>query len=185
MESLKKYFFKRAGLRYLILWGSVFLIFNIIVFPFFKNLMNTSAQQYMLDLFFGYSREDAFLFLDRIGEDGRSVHLIATLAADMIYPFVYTIFLSFLLSLMLKKLSITEGFLSYLIFLPFVIMAFDFIENSAIAVMLVSFPEITEAMVKAGSFAGMAKWCSTGFVLIVVLVLSVILLTKKISPVSK
>lgn len=185
MGSLKNYFYKKTALKYLLLWGSVFVVFNIIVFPFFKNLMNTSAQQYMLDLFFGYSREEAFLFLDGIGEDGRSVHLIATFAADMIYPVVYTIFLSFLLSFLLKKLSITEGFFSYLIFLPFVIMAFDFIENSAIIAMLVSFPEITEAMVKAGSFAGIAKWCSTGFVLIVVLMLCLTLLTKKIFPADK
>jgi hypothetical protein len=185
MGNFKNYFYKKAGLKAVIIWGAVFLFFNIIVFPVLGNQIDPAGEYNILDLFFGYSMKEAFSVLEGIGEDGRSAHLYATAVADMIYPVIYSVFLSLLIAVLIKKLLSTESCFSYFVFSPFIIMLFDFIENSAIISMLISFPDITETMAKAGSIAGIAKWCSTGFVIIIVIIMVISILTGKITGIKK
>ena len=181
MEIFKNYLFKRAGLKNILIWGSAFLFFNIIVFPVLGNRIDPAGEYNMLDLFFGYSMGEAFSLLEGIGEGGRAAHLYATAFADMIYPFIYSIFLSLLLAQMIKKILSTGSYYSYFVIFPFFIMVFDFIENSAIITMILSFPDITETMAEVGSIAGIAKWCSTGLVIILVIIIAISILIKKIT----
>ena len=168
MESLKNFLYKKADAKHLLICGILFIIFNILIFPYLQNRIDPTGEHPMLDLLFGYSMQKALFILDAIGEEGRSAYLITTSAADMLYPLVYALLLSFIISWMLKKLMLEDGILTYLVFLPFLIMIFDFLENSAIIMMLVSFPYLSERTVFFGSYAGMAKWVSTGIVLLVI-----------------
>ncbi len=180
MERLKNILYRKADSKYLIICGTVFIIFNIFIFPYLQSRIDPTGQYPMLDLLFGYSLNEAYTILDAIGEEGRTVHLFATSAADMIYPPVYALFLSLIIAWIMKKLMFTDGILSYLVFFPFLIMAFDFMENSAIIVMLVSFPHLTERAVLMGSCAGMAKWVSIGIVILIILIPGIRILIRKI-----
>ncbi len=180
MESLKKYLYKIADAKHLLICGIIFIIFNIFIFPYLQNRIDPTGQHPMLDLLFGYSLNEAYYILDAIGREGRSAHLFATSAADMFYPVVYALLLSIIIALMMKKLMFTDGILSYIIFFPFLIMAFDFIENSAIIVMVSSFPHLPEGAVLLGSYAGMAKWVSTGIVILIILISGIMILKRKI-----
>lgn len=180
MENLKNYLFKKADAKHLLICGILFIMFNIVIFPYLQNRIDPTGQHSMLDLLFGYSIHEAYYILDAIGEEGRLAHLIATSAADMIYPPVYALFLSLIIAVMMKKLKLTDGILSFLVFFPFLIMAFDFMENSAIIIMLSSFPYLPEWAVMTGSYAGMAKWVSTAIVILIILIPGVRIFINKI-----
>jgi len=184
MDSLKNYLYKKADAKHLLICGILFIIFNILIFPYLQKRIDSTGQYPMLDLLFGYSMERACLILEGIGEEGRSAYLFTTSAADMLYPLVYALLLSLIIAWMLKKLMLEQGVMSYLIFLPFLIMVFDFIENSAIIIMLVSFPYLSERAVLMGSYAGMAKWVSTGIVLLVIAVTGSRIFIRKIFSVK-
>lgn len=179
MDRLKDFLYKKADLKHLFFSGAVFTIFNILIFPFLQRRIDPSGEHPMLDLLFGYSQEEAYYILDAIGEEGRSAYFFTTSIADMLYPIVYSLFLSIIIILILKKMMIADGLLSYLAFSPFLIMIFDFIENSAIIIMLSSFPQLTEWAVMTGSYAGMAKWVSTAAVLVIIVFLLIRIFTRK------
>jgi len=180
MERLKHYLYKKADAKHLLIFGILFIIFNILIFPYLQNRIDPTGQYPMLDLLFGYSMQKACFILEGIGEEGRSAYLFTTSAADMIYPLVYALLLSLIIAWMLKKLMTDQGVMSYLIFIPFLIMVFDFIENSAIIIMLVSFPSLSERAVFSGSYAGMAKWVSTGIVIFIIVISGVRIIKRKI-----
>lgn len=179
MKNLKDYFLEKTGGKRIMIWGLAFVVFNSLVFPVMGSRVDPSGVYKVFDLFFGYSMPEAVSLLQGIGEKGRTAHFFTTAVADIIYPVIYTFLLSMLIALLIKKLLLSESIYSYFILSPFCVMAFDYLENLSIIIMLASFPDISESMVKTGSFAGIAKWCCTGFVITGIIFLAALLLLRK------
>lgn len=123
----------------------IFLFFNIVVFP---QVMKVHQP---LDLMIGgYTGEEAYEIMNAYGTDGRNAYKMGILIGDMLYPFVYALFLSALFFRFSKQ--------RWLMFLPWVIAGIDYIENSLNLVQLSIFPEKSFLL---GDVAGMftqIKW---------------------------
>jgi hypothetical protein len=123
----------------------IFLFFNLIVFP---QVMQVHQP---LDLRIGgYTGEEAYAIINSYGPEGRKAYKMGILVADMLYPFLYALLLSALFFRFSNK--------RWLIFLPWVIAGFDYMENSLNLVQLSIFPDKS---VIIGDMAGLftqIKW---------------------------
>jgi len=90
--------------------------------------------------------------LDAYGPQGRVFYLRYQFR-DFIYPLVYGLLLMGLLYRMIKPRTI-----NFWIFLPWIAVGFDFIENYMLRVIVYDYPEIYSSKVAMASLATSLKW---------------------------
>lgn len=99
----------------------------------------------------GYSFQQAYTLLETLGETGRNVYLTQQLPLDFIYPglfaFAYSLFLTWLFA---KSFS-ADSKMFALALVPVLGGLFDYLENIAILVMLISFPHLSPGLVGLAS----------------------------------
>lgn len=95
----------------------------------------------LLDVMPSFSEEVIYQRLADYGEEGRRNYTFRNLTVDFVLPLSV---LPFLFLFMLKAVDrLTAGSVAqtYLLFLPFVYVIFDFAENGAVLVLLANFPD--------------------------------------------
>ncbi len=93
----------------------------------------------------GYSSEYAGDLLNAIGADGRQIYLTLQLPMDFVYPGLFAVTYTLLLTWLFDKGFAQESPVFYLAFVPAVAGLFDYLENIGIIMMLRSFPNISAA----------------------------------------
>ncbi len=160
-------------------WSGILfiIIVNVFIFPFFPRFFGVTDfdLKKILDLQFGFDAGYVNNVLEDLGEKGRHVYLLSTLLIDtpyaMIYGFVYTVLINFLL----RKSSIR---LSFLVFLPLFISLFDLLENAFTIKFIISYPEIPSYLVPFASLFNRLKWLSAGLSFLTVLVVIINIMYK-------
>lgn len=117
----------------------------------------------------GYSHSEALLLLDALGPEGRSAYLVPQIAVDFVYPGLFAVCYSLMMTWALKKRFQPDARIFYLALLPVFAGLFDYVENLLIIRMITNFPEISEGLVLAASSATMLKsaFTSGSFLLLV------------------
>ena len=127
------------------------LVFNKIYAP----LPHGSADILTLELLWDASHFQAFLLT--LGNSG--IHLIlSTFWLDYLFPIAYACFLSSGLKLVLQKKGRTHPALAGITLLPFAAMAFDFLENIALCLLLAGRLPIIDTWVWMASLFAAIKW---------------------------
>jgi hypothetical protein len=127
-----------------------------------------------VDLLFNYSCDQAYQMLKSYNGEGREFYAIIELTADMVYPVIYSLFLSLLIIYLCRKLYIQERVTKVVFLLPVITLIADYFENICITVMLLNYPYKLNTVADAASIFTMIKW--TFFMASSVLVLSGFLL---------
>ncbi|MDB4836916.1 hypothetical protein OAH87_00415 [Marinomonas sp.] len=104
----------------------------------------------------GYSYEQASILLSNLGEDGRDFYFLQ-LALDFVYPALFGMSYYFLIQWILYKSAIKNIMWQWVSLLPIVAAGFDYSENINIWIMLSSFPDLPELLVKVASKLTIAK----------------------------
>jgi hypothetical protein len=146
----------------------VYIIFNAAVMGWgAKHINSLSGKKVqVLDLCLtGYSPAEVNAYLKDYTPEARNFAATFNAIADTAYPIVYTIMLSVLLAWVYKSRIIIHKSFGYLLLFPLLMMVLDFLENYHIIAMLRKFPEIPEAIIRAGSILTVAKWGMFGMVL--------------------
>jgi hypothetical protein len=99
----------------------------------------------------GYTIEYSLQLLGTLGDIGRDKYLHLQLPLDFIYPGLFAVSCSLLLSWLLKKSVNTNSNAFYLCFTPVAAGLFDYLENIFIFDMLTSYPNVNEIVVVAAS----------------------------------
>ncbi|MFO7862420.1 MAG: hypothetical protein R6U85_00320, partial [Salinivirgaceae bacterium] len=134
----------------------LYIIFSVVIFPFFKNLYGLQDQA-LLDVLFGFTPERAYEIITDYGNLGRRGIFIITGIVDFLYPLIYGPLLALLLSRLIINLDCTiSGRL--IILVPFVAVLFDYIENAGIIFMIADYPNMNIAIAWLTSIAGILKW---------------------------
>jgi hypothetical protein len=121
----------------------------------------------ILDLqIFGYSPQRAFDILDNQGKEGREVYQVAELSADIVYPFIYSILFSSILFFFVKKANLIEKPYEKVIFLPFLTLILDWVENAFIVSILMNYDTRPTILVQIAGVFTVLKWLSLGLVLL-------------------
>lgn len=114
-----------------------------------------------LDTRFVYSASEAFNVLEMMGENIREKYLMVIWALDTPYMMIYFLLLVGIFSKTWKQKRFQ--------FLPVAIVAFDFLENVLVSILLVTFPTENYLLGYFASFFTSAKWvCVLGYLIILI-----------------
>ncbi|MBU0729414.1 MAG: hypothetical protein KKE17_12865 [Proteobacteria bacterium] len=117
---------------------------------------------------FGYSHEYALSLLETLGKDGRSLYLHLQLPLDFIYPGLFAISHSLLLTWIFNKGYAADSKIFYFAAIPFLGGFFDYLENICIIVMIKSYPNVPHELVNVSSTFTLLKsvFTTTFFILL-------------------
>jgi hypothetical protein len=137
-----------------------------------KKIQTLSGKEVqVLDLCFtGYSPDEVNKYLADYTPAAKVFAATFEAVADSIYPIIYTTLLTLLLAWVFKRSMQSDNKFGYLLLLPLLIMLSDFAENYHIITMLTMHPDITEEIVKRGSFFTVAKWGMFALISLIVVI---------------
>ena len=135
----------------------------------------------------GYSYQQAISLLEALGEVGRNVYLFQQLPADFVYPGLFAISYSLLLTWLFAKSFESNSKIFFLALVPVLGGLFDYLENIGIVLMINAFPDISQELVGVVStFTLLKSAFTTGFyVLLLVGIFSFIIRRIKSQSVNK
>lgn len=105
----------------------------------------------------GYSYAYAIELLDALGVEGRNLYLFRQLPMDFIYPGLFAVSCCLLLSWLFTKSLNSNSKMFYLCFVPVAAGLFDYLENTGIVLILLSYPDVTELLVAITSYLTILK----------------------------
>ena len=135
----------------------------------------------------GYSYQQAISLLESLGEVGRNVYLSQQLPADFVYPGLFAISYSLLLTWLFAKSFEPNSKIFFLVLVPVLGGLFDYLENIGIVLMINAFPDISQELVGvASTFTLLKSAFTTGFyILLLVGIFSFIIRRIKSQNVNK
>lgn len=168
--NLKKWLEKHSGGKEVFIW---FLLANLVyasMWIFTIPVLDRMAGGLpILDLRpSGYTLSEVQELMGALGSEGRQFYLTRQIPLDLIYPFLYGISFSLIITYFLRRLKRLQGPLVYLSFLPLLAGLADYLENWQIFKILRQYPDITEGMVKmSSSFSLLKSGATTVFMFLI------------------
>ncbi len=126
----------------------------------------------------GYTFEYAVKLLEHLGREGREHYLYQQLPLDFIYPGLFAVSCSLLLSWLFLKSQDMNSKLFYFCYIPLAAGLFDYCENIFIVRILTSYPDVSIISISLASTMTIVKSVLTT-VFFVLLIIAVILYLKK------
>ncbi|MBL4631970.1 MAG: hypothetical protein JKY14_12740 [Paraglaciecola sp.] len=152
MKNIIAYFFKVTTIRSIVGMSAIYLIFPLYLLPNVINAGSTGP----VDLLFWYNHDTLYHMVTSYGESIRSRYIMGLLTVDIAYPIFYGTLLTMITALIIKKLSIP--FPHKIIFLPYVIVFFDLIENTTLVFLLSTYPAQHTVIADIAGFVTATKW---------------------------
>ena len=115
----------------------------------------------------GYTPDYAISLLEALGSEGRATYLTLQLPLDFLYPGLFAITYSLLLTWLFNKGAEVGSRIFYFSLVPMLAGLFDYIENVFIILMLKSYPDMSLSLVELASFFTVLKsgFTTTFFIL--------------------
>lgn len=150
-------FAKYASVKLSLFLLVLMIIFNALIMPSLAG----DEQIVPIDLQFAYSADTAYELIDSYSEETRHTYMIGEMTKDVLYPIIYTLFLSLTLLLLYPKNNKIS-------LMPYVIFIADMLENTGIIAMLYNYPAKLKTVAIITSVFSTIKW---SLVIIMLLVL--------------
>ncbi len=142
----------------------IMLLFTILVLPAQANisLENTGSSK-IPDTSLLYTPAEIYQMAENYGQEGRLAYIYARLTFDLVFPFVYVVFLITGISWFLKQLPTSKKVWQFANIFPITAGLFDYLENSATSLVMYLYPaRLAGIALLAATFSGL-KW---GFILL-------------------
>lgn len=123
-----------------------------------------------VDLQFFYTPDKAYGMIEAYGEYTRTFYRNFELTVDIIYPIVYTLFFSLLITWLFKKGFAESSPMQRLNTMPFGAWLFDLLENVGIVSMISVYPARPAALAWATTAFTMLKWLFAGASMLLALI---------------
>lgn len=180
MQNLSEKLYAQASAKNVLLSLVAFLVFNTLILPTAEQQIKAhSGGVGVLDLQLGYTPDKAYNMVAAYGEQGRQLYAAVEAVADTFYPIIYTLFFCLLISFIYQKTTQVGTKLRLINLVPLLSMGFDYLENSCILTLLLTFPSRYNAVAQVGSVFTLLKWGSLVLVLGTVLLGLVLLLLNR------
>ncbi|MCI5144957.1 MAG: hypothetical protein D3923_05365 [Candidatus Electrothrix sp. AR3] len=105
----------------------------------------------------GYSFEYASELLQALGNEGREKYLYRQLPLDFLYPGLFAVSCTLLLTWLFLKTSENKSKIFYLCLVPAIAGVFDYLENICVVHILWSYPSISKTSIALASTMTIAK----------------------------
>jgi hypothetical protein len=120
-----------------------------------------------LDLYFGFTQEEADAFLSSLSPAGRATYLQVETLIDSIYPIVYTLLFVLTISYFFKRAISPNSLLLLFNLFPILTFLADLTENAGIITLLLSYPTSSPVAAQLANIGNHVKWItSAGTVLL-------------------
>ena len=134
---------------------SLFLLFFIILssLTIVIPLLPYNVGNYLLDLSFGFNREDVANAFNNLGERGKELHLYVSLLLDTVFPIIY-------ISFHLGIYHYSNYKNNFIYSVPLLTGAFDLMENiqCAIIMSIPSIDSVSDQQIILASGTNQIKW---------------------------
>jgi len=159
MTRLSDWIRDKATGRLTLVFLLLFLGFTTVVLPG----QAAQAEEYSggagsPDRSFFYSADDLYGWAEAYGAQGRRAYVRARLTFDVVWPLVYTLFLSTALSWVMARAVAAESVWSRANLVPVLGMLFDLLENGATASVMTRYPQATPVVASLAGFLTLVKW---------------------------
>ncbi len=139
-----------------------FLLAQVIYFSMLlvtiPKVLTHAGELKLLDMMpAGYDVKYVKLLFESLGEEGRVAYLYRQIPLDLIYPSLFAISFVLLLAYILNRITKEGSKAFYLCLLPIAAGFFDYLENSGIIHMLVTYPDFSFAVAKTTSVFSILK----------------------------
>ncbi|GAB4151242.1 MAG: hypothetical protein Fur0021_14980 [Candidatus Promineifilaceae bacterium] len=147
------------------------ILFNAVILPQTQaRLEASSGGAGPIDLLFFYTPEQAYSMIASYGDGGRAAYRTFELTGDIIYPIVYTLFFSLLITWLFQRGFAANSKVQKLNVVPFGGGLFDLLENLCIVAMLSVFPSTPAFVAVLATIFTMLKWGFAGAAALLILV---------------
>ncbi|MEW5986985.1 MAG: hypothetical protein AB1791_10165 [Chloroflexota bacterium] len=180
LTRLSDKLFQLARGRVILVFLVLEVLFNVIFQVIGTRIRAASGGVGAIDLLFTYTPEQVFGMVAAYGEAGRRLYAWVEVTADLVYPIVYSLFFSLLITYLFRRASISEKLTRWAGFVPLTGALFDYAENIGIVTMLLSFPAQPAAVALLSSIFTTIKWLLAGASLVLVLAGLVLLLISRL-----
>jgi hypothetical protein len=172
-EALKKY--TNGWLILFFLAGE--LLFNVVILPAQQaRLEAASGGVGPIDLMLFYTPEQVYSMVEAYGTAGRAAYRTFELTGDILYPIVYTLFFSLLLTWLFQRGFAPDSPVQRWNVLPLATWLFDLLENLGIVAMLSVYPSTPGWLAWTATLFTLLKWLSVaaiGLLLLLSLVMAI------------
>ena len=137
----------------------VFLLFSILVLPGQSaSAEAVSADAGSPDMSFYYSTDDLYRMAESYGQAGRDAYIRARFTFDLVWPVVYTLFLTTAVSWIYAR-AFPQNFKFWWVnLLPLLGMIFDYLENISTSLVMFRYPQPTPLADSLAPVFTMLKW---------------------------
>lgn len=158
-----------------VFFSVVFVGTHVAKFPgSLSHLMMVTHDQPILDLKASFSSAETYQRLEAFGEVGRGAYVTTMLTIDTIFPISAFLFLFMLARYTTERLNVRPKQAWALWGVSIAYLAFDFLENVTVAVLLANFPERLDFLASNIGFLTMGKRIAmTGAFILPVALLSI------------
>jgi hypothetical protein len=153
---MKTFLFKRISWKTVLFASLLFALFIILVLPRMSDYTKANIGSESADSSFFYDGDQLYNIAESYGEDGRSLYILLRWTFDILWPLVYFAFLLSVIVFLCKSLDV--HLLSHSYILPFLAMAFDFLENTLVTFVMVFFPRKVLWLGSLAGFVTALKW---------------------------
>ena len=158
-ETLRKY--ASGWLVLVFLAGEMF--FNAVILPNQQAKIEAgSGGVGPIDLQLFYTPEKVYSMVAAYGEAGRASYRTFELTGDIVYPIVYTLFFSLLITWLFQRGFASNSNMQKYNVVPFGGWLFDLLENLGIVTMLSVFPATPAALAWITAIFTLIKWLFAG-----------------------
>lgn len=148
----------------------IFLLFTALVLPAQAAGADTFSEEVgSPDMSFFYSPDELYKMAEAYGEQGRAAYIQARFTFDLIWPLVYTLFLSTAISWTFQRALLSETRWCWVNLAPFLGMVFDYLENISTAYVMFRYPMQINILASIAPFFTVIKWffVSASFVVLI------------------
>jgi len=154
---------KLATGKIILILLALFLLVNFVAVPLVYPKFQT------LDMSNGYSPAQAYQLIASYGPQGRQNYAIIEVTLDLVYPFVSALLFGLLILYSFQRGLPNQKWAYWLAFLPFAVMASDYLENICVLILLLEYPRELDAVARIASFFTTAKLVLSPFELLFIL----------------
>lgn len=161
----------------------IFAFFIAVVLPQQSELAIANGLTQSIDTSWFYNARELYRIAEIYGPNGREFYILQRWTFDLVWPLVYFSFIFSLSALLFKSIGLSKMNRWILTFVWFS-LAFDYIENTMVSLVLFRFPSPTWIIADLAGTATSLKWISLGlsfFVLFFLIIIKIIQLTLQAS----
>jgi hypothetical protein len=168
VRSFSEWIHKISSGRVVLLTIFVMLLFVSIVLPnqAEKSLQETGSAR-SPDTSFFYQIDELYQIAEEYGEEGRQAYIRSRWTFDLLFPLVYTAFLTVGVSWFLNQSGDLPQVWRLSNLLPILGCGFDYLENGAASWLMAIYPEKLTGLAQATAALSLLKWVLIGMAFLV------------------